>query len=68
MTVYFNNDLTPCNGVNDGVETRVYFCTDLTPSNRLDDCIDGYPETSDNAANWKLIPESCTDDYEYEDD
>jgi hypothetical protein len=24
MTVYFNRDLTPCNVVADGVETRVY--------------------------------------------
>jgi len=68
MTVYFNNDLTPCNGVQDGVETRMYFCSELNVKQRLDDCLDGYPEISENAAAWKLIPESCEDDYEYEEE
>jgi len=68
MIVYFNNDLTPCNVDNDGVETRLYMCTELNPARRLDNCIDGYPEISDNAAEWKLIPESCSDDYEYEEE
>jgi len=69
MRVYFNNDLTPCNGEKDGIETRVYMCSDLNPANRLDDCVDGYPEaTSDHATTWKLIPESCADDYEHPED
>lgn len=70
MTVYFNNDLTPCNNKEkaDGVETRLYFVNELNVQQRLDDCLDGYPEISDNAAAWKLIPESCTDDYVYEEE
>jgi hypothetical protein len=63
MKVYFNNDLTPCNGEKDGIETRVYMCNELNPEKRNDDCINSYPEASDNAATWKLIPESCKDPY-----
>jgi len=68
MTVFFNNDLTPCNGVDDGVETRMYFCRDLSTANRLDDCLDGYPEGGEDSAEWKLIPESCDDGYVYPDE
>lgn len=68
MTVYFNRDLSPCNGVADGVETRVYMVSELNVKQRLTDCEESYPEISDNAAAWKLIPESCEDEYEYEEE
>lgn len=67
MVVYFNNDLTPCNGEKDGIETRVYMCNELNPVVRNNDCIASYPEAGVNATTWKLIPESCTDPYEPED-
>lgn len=71
MTVYFNRDLTPCNlAEGDGVETRVYMNTNLNVDQRLKDIEEangGYPENGENAAAWKLIPESCDDTYEYED-
>lgn len=42
--------------------------SELNIAQRLNDMLDGYPEISDNAAAWKLIPESCEDDYEYEEE
>jgi len=70
MRVYFNNDLTPCNGEKDGIETRVYMCNELNPASRLVDCEQSYPENSaedhNNPKTWKLIPESCSDAEAYE--
>jgi len=55
MATYFNNDMSVCSE-DTGIETRIYMTNIGTLTTRLDDCLDGYPEDSDNGDKWKLIP------------
>lgn len=56
MASYFNNDMTVCDE-DPGLETRIYMTNIGTLALRLDDCAEGvYPEESEGADNWKLIP------------